>query len=73
MIKETLEALDGTIITRLRPETEADQKKLEQMAEDGELDARHSFADGDKEPLDLDRYEGDPKLGDVRLKDASDS
>lgn len=73
MIKETLEALDGTTITRLRPETEEEQQELEQMAKDGELDARHSFADGDKEPLDLDRYEGDPKLGDVRLKDDPDS
>lgn len=73
MIEETIEALDGTTITRLRPETEEDQKKLEEMAEEGELDARHSFADGDKEPLDLDRYEGDPKLGDVQLKDEPDS
>lgn len=45
MIRIEMIGIDGKKIIELIPETVEDEKLLEQMAIDGELDTRDSFAD----------------------------
>lgn len=49
MKEKKIKALDGTIVTQLIPESEADRRMLDRMEKDGELESKASFADFEDE------------------------
>lgn len=64
MKTKKVKTVDGDTITRKIPET---PEERDQLHSDLGADAgRHSFGDGRKEPLDVDEFEGDPDLGEIR-------
>lgn len=63
MKKKICKTIEGEEVVRWIPENEEDVNWLREKF--GAEAGRHSFADGDGEPLDLDEYDGDAELGEL--------